>query len=80
MNTLYSLILVIYTQVNGPMPANYMPPEIDRVEMKVGMSEQSCVSMMLEIQDQISPEANIEYVCQSETVDSEGYIKSIYPN
>ncbi|CAL1776946.1 hypothetical protein BRC2024_KCUCJSVR_CDS_0018 [Acinetobacter phage vB_AbaM_KissB] len=80
MNTLYSLILVIYAQVSGPMPENYHPPAIDQVEMKTELDEDTCVYMMLEIQDKISPEANIEYVCRSETVDSNGFIKTIYPN
>lgn len=80
MNTLYSLILVIYAQVNGPMPTNYAPPIIDKVEMKTELDEDTCVYMMLEIQDKISPESNIEYVCQSETVDSNGFIKTVYPN
>lgn len=80
MNTLYSLILVIYAQVNGPIPENYNPPVIDKVEMKEGLTESDCISMMLEIQDQVSPESNIEYICQAETEDEQGFIKTIYPN
>ncbi|UJE34792.1 hypothetical protein vBAbaPP1_180 [Acinetobacter phage vB_AbaM_P1] len=80
MNITFSLLLVIYAQVNGPMPTNYAPPVIDKFEMRIGMSEEQCASMMLEIQDQISPESNIEYICQSESVDRNGFIKTIYPN
>lgn len=82
MNTLFALVLVIYAPVNHntPMPNNYNPPVIDSVEMQSGMNEKQCVSMMLEIQDKISPESNIEYVCQSTTLTSDGKLLTIYPN
>lgn len=63
MNTLFALVLVIYAPVHTPMPNNYNPPVIDKVEMKINMKQRDCVAMMLEVQDQISPESNIEFQC-----------------
>lgn len=63
MNTLFALVLVIYSPVQTPMAENYNPPVIDKVEMKRNMKQRDCVAMMLEIQDQINPESNIEFQC-----------------
>lgn len=78
MNILYALVLVIYAPTQAPMATNYNPPVIDKVEMKRNMKQRDCVAMMLEIQDQISPESNIEFQCHG--VGKQGESVVLVPN